>query len=227
LFLLLNPDTTVQPGAIEALVSFMIQHPKVGIVGSQLEDADGARQASGFRFHTWLSELNDGLRLGLFSKLIAHRAVVLPPSAVARPVEWVSGASMMIRRRVFDSIGLLDEGYFLYFEEVDFARRAAEAGWQCWVEPRSRVMHLQAAATEVDGPKSREKRRPTYWFDSRRRYFIKHHGPAYAMAADALWASGFLTWRARRILQRKSDPDPPNLLRDFILNSVFAKGFKI
>jgi hypothetical protein len=47
------------------------------------------------------------------------------------------------------------------------------------------------------------------------------------MVADALWASGFLTWRARRILQRKSDPDPPKLLRDFILNSVFAKGFKI
>jgi GT2 family glycosyltransferase len=134
---------------------------------------------------------------------------------------------MMVRRRVFDSIGLLDEGYFLYFEEVDFARRAAQAGWQCWVEPRSRVVHLQAAATEVDGPKSKQKRRPTYWFDSRRRYFVKHHGPGYAMAADALWATGCLTWRARCFLQRKPDPDPPNLLRDFILNSVFAKGFKI
>ncbi len=227
LILLLNPDTTVHPGAIEALVEFMAQHPSVGIVGSQLEDGNGARQASGFRFHTLFSELDGGLRLGLFSKLIAHRAVVLPPSAVARPVEWVSGASMMVRRRVFDSIGLLDEGYFLYFEEVDFARRAAQAGWQCWVEPRSRVIHVQAAATEVDGPKSKEKRRPTYWFDSRRRYFVKHHGPAYAMAADALWATSYLTWRARRILQRKPDPDPPKLLRDFILNSVFARGFKI
>ncbi len=224
---LLNPDTTVRPGAVKALVEFMAEHPKVGIVGSQLEDGNGARQASGFRFHTLFSELDGGLRLGLLSKLIAHRAVVLPPSPVARPAEWVSGASMMVRRPVFDSIGLLDEGYFLYFEEVDFARRAAQAGWQCWVEPRSRVVHVQAAATEVDGPKSKEKRRPTYWFDSRRRYFVKHHGPAYAMAADALWATGYLTWRARRILQRKPDPDPPKLLRDFILNSVFAKGFKI
>lgn len=227
LIMLLNPDTTVRPGAVEALVEFMTRHPDVGIVGSQLEDVNGIRQASGFRFHTLFSELDGGLRLGLFSKLITHRAVVLPLSAVACPVEWVSGASMMIRRRVFDSIGLLDEGYFLYFEEVDFARRAAHAGWQCWVEPRSRVIHVQAAATEVEGPKSKAKRRPTYWFDSRRRYFVKHHGPVYAMVADALWATGHLTWRARRILQRKADPDPPKLLRDFIRNSVFARGFKI
>jgi GT2 family glycosyltransferase len=167
------------------------------------------------------------LRLGLFSKLIARRQVVLPPSAVARRVEWVTGASLMIRCRVFDSIGLLDEDYFLYFEEIDFARRAAEAGWQCWVEPRSRVMHLQAQATGVDGPKSKEKPRPTYWFESRRRYFIKHHGRTYAMAADAFWATGYLSWRARRVLQRKPDPDPPHLLRDFIRQSVFLKGFEI
>ena len=224
---LLNPDTTVRRGAVKVLAEFMTEHPKVGIVGSQLEDGKGARQASGFRFHTLFSELDGGLRLGLVSKLIAHRAVVLPASTVAWQVEWVSGASMMVRRPVFDSIGLLDEGYFLYFEEVDFARRAAQAGWECWVEPRSRIVHVQAAATEVDGPKSKEKRRPTYWFDSRRRYFVKHHGPAYAMAADALWATGYLTWRARRILQGKPDPDPPKLLRDFILNSVFAKGFEI
>jgi N-acetylglucosaminyl-diphospho-decaprenol L-rhamnosyltransferase len=227
LVMLLNPDTKVRPGAVQSLSQFMERHSTVGIVGSQLEDSAGIRQASGFRFHTIFSELDGGLRLGLFSKLIGDRVVVLPPSAVARRVDWVSGASMMIRRRVFESIGLLDEGYFLYFEEVDFARRAGQAGWECWVEPHSRVIHLQAQATEVDGPKSRQKRRPTYWFDSRRRYFIKHYGRAYAMAADAVWAAGYLTWRARRVLQRKPDPDPPKLLRDFILNSVFAKGFRI
>ncbi|HEX9507690.1 MAG TPA: glycosyltransferase family 2 protein, partial [Myxococcales bacterium] len=133
--MLLNPDTRVHPGAIESLAQFLEHHPTVGIVGSQLEDAAGTRQASGFRFHTIFSELDGGLRLGLFSKLIEDRVVVLPPSAVARRVDWVSGAGMMIRRRVFDSIGFLDEGYFLYFEEVDFARRAAQAGWECWVEP--------------------------------------------------------------------------------------------
>src|SRR5260370_29416445 len=131
---------------------------------------------------------------------------------------------MMIRRRVFDSIGLLDEGYFLYFEEVDFARRAAQSGWECWVEPRSRVMHLQAQATEVDGPKSKQKRRPTYWFDSRRRYFIKHHGRAYALAADAVWAGGYLTLRGRPAFQRKPHSEPPQILRDFILQRGLCHG---
>jgi N-acetylglucosaminyl-diphospho-decaprenol L-rhamnosyltransferase len=227
LIMLLNPDTVVRPGAIDALVDFMAQHPEVGIVGSQLEDREERPQPSGFRFPTILSELDGGLRLRLFSRLVAHRTVLLPPSASAYRVGWVSGASMMIRRSVFDLIGLLDEGYFLYFEEVDFALRAAKAGWQCWVEPRSRVMHYQAQATEVDGLKAREKRRPTYWFESRRRYFVKHHGRAYAMAADALWALGYLSWRARRVLQRKPDPDPPKLLSDFVRNSVFVKGFGI
>jgi GT2 family glycosyltransferase len=227
LILLLNPDTIVLPGAVQSLVDFMEQHPEVGIVGSQLEDREGRPQASGFRFHTALSELDFALRLGLFSKLIARYMVVLPPSPTAQQVQWVSGASIMIRSRVFDSIGLFDEGYFLYFEEVDFARRAAAAGWQCWVEPRSRIVHFQGEATGVDSPKSKQKPRPTYWFDSRRRYFIKHYGPIYAMAADALWATGYLSWRARRVLQRKPDPDPPNLLRDFIRNSVFRKGFRI
>jgi len=227
MLMLLNPDTQVRPGAIGALREFMEGHPRVGIVGSQLEDPAGTLQASGFRFHTVLSELDGGMRLGIVSRLIGDKGVVLPPSRVARRVDWVSGACMMIRRAVLDSIGLLDEGYFLYFEEVDFARRAAEAGWECWVEPRSRVMHLQAQATGVEGPKSREKRRPTYWFDSRRRYFVKHHGRAYAMTADAVWALGYLSWRARRVIQRKPDPDPPQLLRDFIRNSVFARGFKI
>ncbi len=227
LIMLLNPDTVVRPAAIESLLEFMEQHPEVGIVGSQLEDHDGTQQPSGFRFPTIVSELDGGLRLGLFSRLIARLLVVSPPSPIAYRVEWVSGASMMIRRRVFEMIGLLDEGYFLYFEEVDFARRAANAGWQCWVEPKSQVVHFQAQATGVDGPKSNQKRRPAYWFESRRRYFIKHHGRAYAMAADALWAATYLSWRARRVVQRKPDPDPPNLLGDFVRNSVFVKGFGI
>lgn len=227
LILLLNPDTVVGPGALESLVQCMEEHPEVGIIGSQLEDSEGNQQASGFRFPTIVSELEGGLRFGLFSKLVASRAVVIPPAPIARRVEWVSGACMIIRRPVLESIGLLDEGYFLYFEEVDFARRAAQAGWQCWVEPRSRVVHFQAQATGVDGPRSKDKPRPAYWFESRRRYFLKHHGGVYAMMADALWAIAYFSWRVRRILQRKPDPDPPKLLRDFIRHSVFLKGFEI
>jgi GT2 family glycosyltransferase len=227
LIMLLNPDTLIRPQAIETLADFMARHPEIGIIGSQLEDGERRPQASGFRFPTILNEVDGGLRLNVFSKLVANRAVVFPPSPEPYRVDWVSGASMMIRRSVFESIGMFDEGYFLYFEEVDFALRAAEAGWQCWVEPRSRVMHYQGRATGVDGIESRGKRRPVYWFESRRRYFIKHHGRLYAMAADALWAFAYLSWRARRVIQGKPDVDPPKLLIDFVRNSVFLRGFGI
>jgi hypothetical protein len=70
----------------------------------------------------------------------------------------------------------------------------------------------------------RPHRLPGYWFDSRRRYFVKQHGRAYARLADACWSLGFLTWRARRRLQRKPDTDPPHVLRDFWRHSAFIRG---
>src|SRR5262249_25421828 len=133
--LLLNPDTVARPGALRALVDFMERHPEVGIAGSRLEDPDGTPQRSAFRFPSWASELEGGLRLGLVSRLL-HRRVVAPPvRGEAHPCDWVAGASMMIRRAVFRDIGLLDDGYFLYFEEVDFCLRARRAGWSCWYVP--------------------------------------------------------------------------------------------
>lgn len=225
--LLMNPDTVARPGSIQALLDLMELHPEVGMVGSRLEDPDGTPQASAFRFHTIFSELDDGLRLGLFSRLVSKWILAPPVPDEASPTDWVAGASMMIRRQVFESIGLLDEGYFLYFEEVDFCLRAARAGWPCWYEPKSRVVHLVGQATGVTDPKNAGKRRPRYWFDSRRRYFLKNHGRIYAATVDAFWAIGHLLWRMRRVLQRKDDLAPEKLLADFIRHSVFVKGFQI
>ncbi|QYO63035.1 MFS transporter [Leptolyngbya sp. 7M] len=75
--------------------------------------------------------------------------------------------------------------------------------------------------------KRQPKRRPTYWFDSRRRFFVKNYGWWYAVLTEAAWASGYALWRLRRAVQRKPDTDPPNLLSDFLLNSVLFKGAEI
>jgi hypothetical protein len=111
--------------------------------------------------------------------------------------DWVSGASLIVRREVIEQVGLMDEGYFLYFEEVDFCRRAREAGWECWYVPDSRVMHLEGASTGINAV---AKRRGGYWYDSRRRYFVKHFGIAGLVAADVLWAIGRSMYSIRRIL---------------------------
>ncbi|MBD3882763.1 glycosyltransferase family 2 protein [Phormidium tenue FACHB-886] len=225
--LLLNPDTIVRPGAIKALVNFMDAHPNAGIAGSRLEDLDETPQQSAFRFPSIFSELDGGLRLGIISNLLSRWVIAPPVSEVECPTDWVAGASMIVRREVFEAIGLMDEKYFLYFEEVDFCLASHRAGWQCWYVPESRVVHFVGQSSGVTDTKRQPKRRPTYWFDSRRRYFVKNYGWWYAVLTEAAWASGFALWRLRRLIQRKPDTDPPNMLSDFLLNSVLLKGAEI
>jgi N-acetylglucosaminyl-diphospho-decaprenol L-rhamnosyltransferase len=214
--LLLNPDTIVRPGALKALLSFLEDRPEVGIVGSRLEDPDGTPQRSAFRFPSILGELEGGMRFGIVSKLLAKWMVAPPVPPETCQTDWVAGASMMIRREVFDSIGLLDEVYFLYFEEVDFCLRAKKAGWGCWYEPHSRVVHLVGQSSGVTDPRAVRKRRPRYWFLSRRRYFLSHHGALKTFLADLTWTLAFASYKLRRIVQRKLDRDPDKLLCDFI-----------
>ncbi len=225
--LLLNPDTVVRPGAVAALVDFLQKRPEVGIVGSRLEDPDGTPQRSAFRFHTLLSELEGGLRWKVATRLLRRRAVAPSVSENACPTDWVAGASMLVRREVFEVIGLLDEAYFLYYEELDFCLRAARAGWSCWYEPQSRVVHLVGQSSNATNAAAQLRPRPTYWFDSRRRYFIKNYGRLYALLTDAVWAVAYSLWICRSRLQRKTHRDPPRLLRDFLRNSVFGRGFRL
>lgn len=225
--LLLNPDTVIRSGAVQALLEFMQKHPDVGIAGSRLEDLDGSPQQSAFRFPSVASELDFGLRLGMMSKLLSRWAVLMPIADAPCQTDWVAGASMMIRREVFESIGLLDEDYFMYFEEVDFCLRAKQSGWSCWYVPQSHVVHFVGQSSGVTDSKRPPKRLPTYWFDSRRRYFLKNHGWLYTALADAAWLVGFTLWRWRRAVQQKPDTDPPKVWSDFLLNSIFVRGGQI
>ena len=219
---LLNPDTVVQRGAVSGLVECLQRHPRAGIVGSGIDNDDGAPWPYAFRFPSIASEFENGVRLGLVTRWLRSRLVARQMGTTAQPADWVSGASMMVRRQVFEQIGLMDEGYFLYYEETDFCRRARQAGWEVWYEPAARVMHIAGQSTGVTGRQSVVPRRPAYWFESRRRYFVKHHGRLYAAVADLAWMLGFSIWRVRRRLQRKNDTDPPRMLVDFVAHSVLC-----
>lgn len=223
--LLLNPDTIIRPGAIAALVGFMNNHPDAAIAGSRLEDPDGTPQRSAFRSITPGSELLTTARLGLIRRLVPRWEIALAARDEPHPADWLAGASMLIRRSVFETIGTLDEAYFLYFEEVDFCLRARRAGLRCWYVPDSRVIHLVGAATGVSGNRVAPKRRPAYWFRSRRHYFLKNWGRGGAFLADLNWIAGLALWRMRAFVQRRQNPDPPHFLKDFLSHSVFFGGF--
>jgi len=225
-FYLLNPDTVVHEGAVVSLVSFMQEKPAVGVAGSRIEDECGRPLHSAFKFHTCLSELNRGFSLGVLTKLLKRWVSDQVISDTAVRTDWVSGASMMIRRDVFEQVGLLDEAYFMYYEETDFCLQVNRAGLECWYVPASRVVHFVGQSSGITNEKM-TKRMPAYWFNSRRRYFLKNFGVIHACCADLFWLIGFIIWKSRNLIQRKEDKNPPNLFKDMLFNSVFFRGGKI
>jgi GT2 family glycosyltransferase len=224
--LLLNADTIVKEHALDALVAFMDGHSKAGIAGSQLVSPDGTIESSPFRFPGIVTELDRGLRLGIVSKLLAPWSIVLPKPGGAFRAGWVSGASLILRRTMLEQIGLLDEGLYTYFDDPDISLRAWRAGWETWYVPESQTIHLGGATTGLTGHRV-ASRLPPYWFQARRRFFLKNYGPWYTALADAAFILGFALWRLRRRIQRKPDTDPPYMLIDSIRHSVFCTGPKL
>lgn len=220
---MLNPDAEVQPGSAQALVDFMQRNPKAGMAGSALLDPDGSVWGIAFRFPSLWSELERGAAFGPLSKLMQRHKVARRMGDHAEQVDWLAGASMMVRRSVFESIGLLDEEYFLYYEETDFCLQAFRAGWTCWYVPSSRVMHIAGGSTGVTSRDGVPKRQPQYVFDSRRRYFVKNHGWAYAVMTDSAFCLGLVANQCRRWLQRLPRTNPPYLLRDSLKNHSLIK----
>jgi hypothetical protein len=220
--MLLNPDTAPCPGAIATLVAFMDANAKAGIAGTRLLDEHGATVRSAHAFPTPLGELESGASLGLLSRMMKSKVVSPPPRDVSHACDWVSGASMIIRRKVLEDIGVMDEGYFLYFEEVDYCRRVKSAGWEIWQVPDAAVVHREGSVTGIVLPGAR---RPYYWFDSRRRYFLKWHGIHGLLAADLLWALGRASLRLRLIVglgARRETTSPGGFARDLIWGDVKA-----
>lgn len=213
--MLVNPDTVLHERAIRTLVDFMQAHPRAGIAGSRLENAAGIAEYAAHSAPSPLGELAAGARLALLDRMLQRYTVTQPPQETPHECDWVSGASFAVRREVFDRIGLLDEGFFLYFEEMDFCRRARRAGWQVWWVPQSRVVHHEGAST---GIRDTARRRPPYWYRSRQRYFVKHFGVPGLLAADALWAAGRGSLALRRLLRLASgrSTEPKGYARDLL-----------
>jgi N-acetylglucosaminyl-diphospho-decaprenol L-rhamnosyltransferase len=220
--LLLNADTIVHRDSLRRLLDFMDEHPSVGIAGSGLENPNGTPQRSAFRFPSAWSEFEGSICLGLVSRLLSRWTVVPPLPNRACEVDWVSGASMIIRREVFAKIGVLDEGYYTHYEDVDFCFNARRAGYSVWYFPASRVTHLvgQSTGLTVSNP----KRYPSYFFDARQRFFLKNYGPVHAALADMALICGLAAWRLR-VLFGKPDWTAPNLLKAIDLDPSVRCNF--
>lgn len=215
---ILNSDAFPAPDAIRTLLDHLQVHPATGFAGSYIHGADGEPHRTAFRFPSVAGEFEAALRFGPVSRLLAHRIVAQPiPDATCR-VDWLAGASLMMRQDVLDRIGLFDEGFFLYFEETELCHRAASAGWPTDYVRESRVTHIGSVSTGM----KESRRMPAYWFDSRRRYFTKVHGRGTWVLATLVHLAGGGLFRLRAVVQRKPRQDPPHFLRDMAAHALRA-----
>jgi len=188
---LLNPDTLVNQTNLSEALRWFDTDPSVGIVGTGMVDEAGKRSLAG---HRDLSPIGEFIGAAGAFRVLNRWSVSDPSLDRPGPVDWVSGASLLIRTEVFEELAGFDEGFFLYFEEVDLCRRARRAGWKVIYEPRTSILHLEGKTTGVQ----KSQPMPRYWYESRRRFFLKHNGRRGLLAADLCWTFGFLIGSLRR-----------------------------
>lgn len=220
--LLLNDDTVVRPGALAGLLEAVEQDPRIAIAGTGLSDPEGRAEGRAFRFPGIASELERALRSRLSARVLSRWIAAPTPQRVKMRADWVAGTAMLVRREALAAIGLLDERYFLYFDDVDFCWRARRAGFEVWFLPQIEVVHWRGQTTGVRNETWSRQRLPAYWFRSRRHYFEKSYGWWYASLTDAAVVAGVLLRRAA--LLGKTEGEPPHYLRDLVRHGFFPSN---
>lgn len=183
--LLLNPDAEVEPGSVAALQDALGRLPDAGIVAPRLLDAEGHPVLSCYPFlspldvawrHFQVRRSLPGLVSGRYRRLTLDPARVDPVR-----IDWAQGACWLVRREMLDHVGLMDERFFLYAEEVDLACRAARQGWRTYLIPAAKVRHAEGSSSSQVVPLKLASH-----YLSKAVYFDKHHGPAEQAAVRAI-----------------------------------------
>jgi GT2 family glycosyltransferase len=201
--LLLNPDTIVEGPVVRTLESWLASHPDAGVAGPRVLNEDGTVQPSARRFPgvstllggrtTWLTRRFPG-------NWLSRRNLSAREASAPVDVDWVSGACLMTRRDVFDTLGGFDESFFLYWEDADYCRRVVKAGLRCVYVPAAPVRHVGGASADHDRANAIRA-----FHASAFRLYWKHASNAARLGAPAarvgLWLRG--EWLARRAGRRR------------------------
>jgi GT2 family glycosyltransferase len=175
--LLLNEDSELRPGAAAALIGALDADPRAGAAGSQLLDSGGNRVPCAWRF--------PGVGTALIGALFLHRRLTVQSVGTeTRRVDWAQSSALMVRREAAAEVGYLDPAFFVYYDECDFAKRLAEAGWHTLFVPSAEAVHHDQLSTDLAAglPRIVEFHR------NRDLYMRKHHGRTAALAVRLLTA---------------------------------------
>jgi GT2 family glycosyltransferase len=179
----LNPDTEIVGDALRRVVAHLEAHPEVGALGPQLLNPDGSVQSSRRRFPTFVTALFESTWLqGIAPRRVLRRYTMDDvPDDTVHEVDWVTGACIGVRREVLETVGVFDEDFFMYSEELDWCRRIQAAGWKIVYLPEAKVIHHAGKSSE-----QAVAARHIHFQASKVRYFRKYHG---RLAAGALRAA--------------------------------------
>ena len=221
LVLFLNPDTEVQGSSLAAMAAALRAADRAGVVGASLIYPDGRFQHSAFRFPTlwqiwfdfvsWPSRLIESPLNGRYPRALYQAG---RPFAIDHPL----GAAIMARADVIRQVGLMDEEFFMYAEEVDWCMRVKKAGWDIYCVPDAQIVHHAGGSTR----QFRDEMFVALW-RSRLRLFRKHYGPAFNLAARRLVQWGMWV-EARRARRSQSGPDLERRLAAYRRVSELAGG---
>jgi GT2 family glycosyltransferase len=175
--LLLNEDSELRPGAVEALIAALDSDPKAAVAAAQLLDSEGREVPCAWRF--------PGVATALAGAAFVHRRLTVQSKGnETRQVDWAQSSAMLVRREAATQVGYLDPDFFVYYDECDFCRRLADAGWRRLYVPGARAVHHDQLATDLAAglPRIVEFHR------NRDLYMRKHGTSAGALAVRALTA---------------------------------------
>ncbi len=199
-YLVLNSDAVLRSGFFASILAAADANPITGLFAPRLEDEDGTPQISCFRFHNPASELIRGAATGPVTNLLSRYNVSLCVAPASDSIEWASFACILLRHELFDVIGPMDEGYFLYFEDSEYCLRAHRAGWTIKFVPDARAVHYRGGSAPVKALAKENKRLPAYYYASRTRFFYQTYGWVGLVFANLLWITGRVVANLRRFV---------------------------
>lgn len=178
LIMLLNPDTEVLGDTLQRLAQVLESDPKIGIVGPHTLNSDGTHQSTRRRFPTFWTGVFESTWLEPYApkRIIERFRVLEMPDTGTYPVDWVQGSALLAKRELWDTLGSLDERYRMYAEEMDWCKRAKDAGWQVYYVGDAKIIHHSGQSSNQVKARSH-----VHFQHSKLRYFQKFHGTLPAL----------------------------------------------
>lgn len=218
LVLFLNSDAIARQGALMALLEAAKSNSRAGIFTPTICNSAGKIEVSRFRNISPLSEFIDGAQTGPVTKLFPKAEVPIFPDNVSTQPDWVSFAAVMIRREAIEKAGAMDEGFFLYFEDCDYCRRIVKEGFDIALAAEAVFQHDAGGSTQLRRRSDRGERIPSYYYESRSRYFRKYYGPLGPILANIAWYAGRLIAKLRGLFGRPAPSVSKGRAQDIWIN---------